>query len=180
MNLQAGTFEQLSNNIISNKRKVIIFGAGVIGCVTVPEIFREYDVEQYIDAYVDNDQRKWNTSVKLNCKSVNIYAPYNFKDIVSCDTILLMTVSRYAEALEQLGQIECLKHIDCYMVPIMCIDSFKHRENTGFLYNKREKIQIPKVIHYMWLGGKPLPDKLKRCLESWKKLLSRLCYKAMG
>lgn len=168
MKLRAGTFKQLINNIISNKRKVIIFGAGVIGCVTVPEIFREYDAEQCIDAYVDNDQRKWNTFVKLNCKSVNIYSPYDFKNIVSSDTILLMTVSRYSETLEQLGKIECLKHIECYMVPIMCIDNFKKRENTGFPC-KKEKVQIPKVIHYMWLGGNPMPDNLKRCLESWER-----------
>jgi len=168
MNLRAGTFKQLISNIVNNKRKVIIFGAGVIGYVTVPEIFREYNVEQYIEAYVDNDARKWNTYVKLKCKSVCIYPPNNFSNIVDSNTILLMTVSRYSETLEQLEQIECLNHVDCYMIPIMCIDSFKKRENTKLLY-KREKVQIPKVIHYMWLGGKPLPDNLKRCLESWER-----------
>lgn len=29
---------------------------------------------------------------------------------------------------------------------------------------------IPKVIHYIWLGGKPLPETAKKCIESWKKL----------
>lgn len=28
---------------------------------------------------------------------------------------------------------------------------------------------IPKVIHYCWFGGNPLPDDAKKCLESWKK-----------
>lgn len=28
---------------------------------------------------------------------------------------------------------------------------------------------IPKVIHYIWLGGKPLPKFIKRCIKSWKK-----------
>ncbi|KTE93875.1 glycosyl transferase [Desulfitobacterium hafniense] len=28
---------------------------------------------------------------------------------------------------------------------------------------------IPKVIHYCWFGGKPLPDLAKRCIASWKK-----------
>lgn len=28
---------------------------------------------------------------------------------------------------------------------------------------------IPKVIHYCWFGGNPLPDDAKRCIESWKK-----------
>ena len=28
---------------------------------------------------------------------------------------------------------------------------------------------IPKKIHYCWLGGNPLPESAKRCIQSWKK-----------
>jgi mannosyltransferase OCH1-like enzyme len=28
---------------------------------------------------------------------------------------------------------------------------------------------IPKVIHYCWFGGKPLPSKAKKCIASWKQ-----------
>ena len=28
---------------------------------------------------------------------------------------------------------------------------------------------IPKKIHYCWFGGNPLPEKDKKCIESWKK-----------
>ncbi len=28
---------------------------------------------------------------------------------------------------------------------------------------------IPKVIHYCWLGGNPLPKSAVKCIESWKK-----------
>ena len=28
---------------------------------------------------------------------------------------------------------------------------------------------IPKIIHYCWLGGNPLPESAKKCIESWKK-----------
>lgn len=28
---------------------------------------------------------------------------------------------------------------------------------------------IPKKIHYCWFGGKPLPNDVKKCIESWKK-----------
>lgn len=28
---------------------------------------------------------------------------------------------------------------------------------------------IPKVIHYCWFGGAPLPEKVVKCIESWKK-----------
>ena len=28
---------------------------------------------------------------------------------------------------------------------------------------------IPKIIHYIWLGGKPLPKIAEKCIASWKK-----------
>ena len=28
---------------------------------------------------------------------------------------------------------------------------------------------IPKIIHYIWLGGKPLPKIAEKCIESWKR-----------
>ena len=28
---------------------------------------------------------------------------------------------------------------------------------------------IPKIIHYCWFGRAPLPDKAKKCIESWRK-----------
>ena len=32
---------------------------------------------------------------------------------------------------------------------------------------------IPKIIHYCWFGGKPLPDEVKKYMETWKKYCSR-------
>ena len=30
---------------------------------------------------------------------------------------------------------------------------------------------IPKIIHYCWFGGKPLPKSAKKCIASWRKFL---------
>lgn len=30
-------------------------------------------------------------------------------------------------------------------------------------------MEIPKIIHYCWFGGNPLPDLAIKCIESWKK-----------
>ena len=30
---------------------------------------------------------------------------------------------------------------------------------------------IPKVIHYCWFGGKPLPEDAKRCIASWQRYM---------
>lgn len=30
---------------------------------------------------------------------------------------------------------------------------------------------IPKIIHYCWFGGKPEPEHVRKCIDSWKKYL---------
>lgn len=30
---------------------------------------------------------------------------------------------------------------------------------------------IPKIIHYCWLSGEEYPDKIRRCMDSWKQIL---------
>lgn len=30
---------------------------------------------------------------------------------------------------------------------------------------------IPKLIHYCWFGGKPIPEEYQRYIETWKKYL---------
>lgn len=36
---------------------------------------------------------------------------------------------------------------------------------------KNPDVFIPKVIHYVWVGGNPEPDSVIACKESWKKFL---------
>ena len=28
---------------------------------------------------------------------------------------------------------------------------------------------IPKIIHYVWLGNDPLPEEMRKCMESWHR-----------
>ena len=30
---------------------------------------------------------------------------------------------------------------------------------------------IPKIIHYIWFGGKPYSEKIQHCIDSWEKIL---------
>lgn len=30
---------------------------------------------------------------------------------------------------------------------------------------------IPKIIHYIWFGGNPIPELLEKCINSWKKIM---------
>ncbi|PFJ08224.1 glycosyl transferase [Bacillus cereus] len=36
----------------------------------------------------------------------------------------------------------------------------------------RDMESIPRIVHYCWFGGKEKPDIVKRCIDSWNKILS--------
>lgn len=37
--------------------------------------------------------------------------------------------------------------------------------------SESQKVKIPKLIHYIWLGNAPLPPLAELCIQSWKKYL---------
>lgn len=41
-------------------------------------------------------------------------------------------------------------------------------EYLNYIKNNRVK-KIPKIIHYCWFGGKPLPREIKKYIKSWRK-----------
>ena len=36
-------------------------------------------------------------------------------------------------------------------------------------FDLSDNSKIPKIIHYCWFGGKPLPELAKKCIASWRK-----------
>ena len=38
--------------------------------------------------------------------------------------------------------------------------------------NQNDSLIIPKIIHYCWFGGNPLPELAQKCIKSWEKYCS--------
>ena len=168
MVLRCCKFETLANQIKERNNRLILFGVGAIGVVVVPQLLTQLDLFQYVDCYVDNDRSKWDTTIEVCGKRVNIYSPKYMEQCSATNTLILVNISRYSEVIEQLERMECTRDMLCYIMPMMLIHNFCLKKSEGIIIKARESL-IPKKLHYMWLGGNPLPYKLKKCLESWKK-----------
>lgn len=60
------------------------------------------------------------------------------------------------------------------IITLLKIKQFKEIEgdNSNREKNGRRKgYMIPKIIHYVWLSGDPFPEKIQKCIDSWKKYL---------
>lgn len=167
MYLYGGTFEEMAAYIKIHGSKIVMFGAGVIGTSTTPTILENFGLEDLVVCYIDNDKTKWGKDIKVGQRKIRICAP----DILLTlgeNVAVLINISRYADAFEQLEQMECTKMMTCYIIPMMCIINFHNNGGKGTIQTSNSPI-IPKKIHYMWLGGKNIPPGLQNCINSWHK-----------
>ena len=167
MNLRCCSFSEFAMSIRSSQNRIVIFGAGVIGQVTTPEIMRIYGLLPFIECYIDNDEEKWETIISICEKRLSIHSPEYLK---ACkrSTVLLLNVSRFSDVLNQLEGMECTTEMDCYIMPMMCIHNFCYQKSGGKAIMSGSPL-IPKKIHYMWLGKQKIPHKLQKCIDSWKR-----------
>ena len=167
LKLKTGTFAGMAKDIKSRNSGIVIFGTGVIGSTVTPEILKSQGLIDRIAFCIDNDKTRWNTTINMCGKQVAIHNP----EILTThpdDLTVLIAISRYQSALEQLQRLTIAKDFSCYIIPAMCIDNF-HNDGGKGVIKTSDKPLIPKKIHYMWLGGNPLPDKLQKCIDTWEK-----------
>lgn len=167
MILKCTSFEEMDSEITEQNQSIIIFGAGVIGTVTVPEILRQYNLLHRVLFYADNNCRQKEVKNTIWDWSAEIKPVEELKN-VNKNTVVIMAISRYVEVLKQLEQMESTENMTCYLMPMMCIHNFCN-ETSGGTPILEDKFLIPKKIHYMWLGRKQIPANLQKCIDSWKK-----------
>ena len=167
MILKCTSFEGMQREIVGRDMSIVVFGAGVIGTVTVPEILRRYDLLGRVAFYVDNGPNIQGRRITLQDRSVDV-KPAKALNGAKDNTVLIIAVSRYAEIVSQLERMPRMRDMSCYLMPMMCIHNFCS-DISGGEPILSDKPLIPKKIHYMWLGKKQIPPSLQRCIDSWKK-----------
>lgn len=147
-------------------KTVYLFGAGIAmeGCLSV------YFENKDIAAVVDNSEKLWGKEIIHRGNSISIISRPQLADELSRNgidnTILLISSPDYAyDILEGLDQVPELDGLECYANVL--IRNTKE-EIPPYEFTNGEPI-IPKKIHYIWVGGKELPDKYKANIETWHK-----------
>ena len=65
----------------------------------------------------------------------------------------------------ELDQIEELNQLNTYTYSLIV----NKKKPDEFSLRNTDKPLIPKKIHYIWIGGNPMPEEDKRNIESWRK-----------
>ncbi len=145
---------------------MIIYGAGAIGRLVAPYLLCENGLGHYIVSYVDNDIRKQGTYVDFMGKKVPIISVEDSLKYYDC--LWVITNSNCDAVLRSLEQLDCLKDTEYIILPKIQSLLTDTKTETPII-KQSETPLIPKVIHYIWLGGCEIPDRLQKCMDSWKK-----------
>ena len=168
MEIRCCSFQNMAADIKSRNQRILLFGAGVIGTVTTPEILAEYHLLSYVECYIDNDEKKCGSLIKTGEKSVPVSSMRYIKNLTENNKVILLNIIRYAEVLARLEAMRQTEHMICYIMPVMCIYNFYNRRPYGVFHDSATPL-IPRTIHYFWLGGKEIPNNLQKCIDSWKR-----------
>ena len=155
-------------------RTLVCFGAGSLLSEFCQE-FCDFLFENKIAYIVDNNPSLWGTKKCLNDTEIDIKQPDVLYRNVTKDTIILITCGGISalQVFESLNMNPELADTECYYLSFIrtCQYDFvaydAAKEPEGFRMNINPV--IPKKIHYCWVGGNPIPERNRKCIESWKR-----------
>lgn len=168
MILNNSSFEELRKVVIKENKRIILFGAGVIGRTTLMYKLDELNLVDRVSYYVDNDPKKWGHIYEFNTHKFEVRSSQCLKEVCGEQFIIIITMSQYYSVVKQLDKMNNLNNVICYIAPIMFINQYKNEDVVELLRESKTPL-IPKKLHYMWFGGKQLPEGLQKCVDSWKK-----------
>lgn len=167
MILKNSRYLDFAERIKKEQKKIIIYGAGMIGQVVVPSILQQYGLENTVLCYVDRDKSKIGQSIEVGNIDYEIKPPeilYGVKD----DIIILVTNSNYYPIIQFLDSIEFLNDVVTFILPIMQLLELQYADEPN-IEKRSKELLIPKKIHYCWFSENPIQDSLQKCIDSWKE-----------
>lgn len=147
-------------------KKVIVFGAGraLESCIDL------YFDNKEIEIIVDNNSKIWGSHIEHCGRMVQIVGVHDLVKILvgkSLDDYVMMITSPFyaAEIVHQLDKYAEFDGLCCFLQVVVR----NTRENIWPYSFTKGQEQIPRKIHYFWIGGKPLPEEFEANIDTWKK-----------
>lgn len=160
--------------IIEKSRKqsqIVAFGAGKM-LKTLGEYFSDTEAWKKINYIIDNDEKKQNTEIIIGGKALKIISLNDLKKKGFHNFSIIITCVQFMSIVEQLCSDCALRNVDIYFLALIVGEEQDERalqKEIPIDIRLSRTPLIPKVIHYCWFGGNPIPDQYKVWMESWHR-----------
>ena len=142
----------------------------MIGQMVVPDFLIRNNIDDRVICYIDIDKRKSRDIIKVGERKIAICSLEDIKEWNE-KIFLIITNSNYSEITSIFDTLEYMNGIDAVIYPVIKTIEVENKikTDTDILVDYCSD-KIPKVIHYCWFSGNPIPDYLKKCMESWSEI----------
>ena len=161
------TIEQFAKEVKKANKRIVVYGVGVIGKITVPQLLSDLELIDQVLLFVDADGKKQGKIICVGDYQIEIYSP-NLLDEIKEEFVILITGSRYEGICSFLNRKKSLDYICSYILPEMLVKAARSFPKYKIKKQSAEPL-IPKKIHYCWFGGNAIPEGMQYCINTWKK-----------
>lgn len=168
MIIRNSSYDSFAKMISKTSKKIIVYGAGMIGQIVIPYIIREYNLYEQLDCFIDMDKRKKGQVIVIADNRYEINTP-DYLEKIDDNYIIMITNSKFFPVIKYLDGISNLNHVEGYIVPIMQISELENATPIELSIENGRQL-IPRTIHYCWFGKKEMPDFLRKCIASWEEM----------
>lgn len=151
-------------DVFAQNSRVVLFGAGSLTSAMF-EAYKDLAFEARVDYIIDNDRNKDGKTMPVNGKEIRLVSTESFARLDYKEYVLLIMPVFFLDIVKQVDRLEIFDKVPAYIYAfLMNMD-----EGEAFQIRHTEEMRIPKLIHYCWFGGSPIPDSYQKNIESWKK-----------
>lgn len=161
------TKESFAEYLKSTNCKIVLFGAGAVCRTFVSALLADLGLSDRVVCVIDNNPAKQGESIAFKGNLVDIVSA-DILFSLSVDYCVLITNGDFYTVINQLDRLEECRDKCCFIAAYMQLENPCDRSGNSVYKDFGEPV-IPKIIHYCWFSGNPVPPKLQRCLDTWKE-----------
>lgn len=150
--------------IFQRRQRIVLFGAGSL-TMAMFEAYKDCAFEEKVDYIIDNDKAKDGKTMMVNGKRIKLVSVESFSRLGYQDYILLIMPVFFLDIVNQIKDLPVFSKVPTYIYAFLMSRNINAKLS---LRCKKEKV-IPKTIHYCWFGDKPIPDKYRDNMDTWRK-----------
>lgn len=154
--------------LFEKKQRVVLYGAGAAARLLLQsyyELFPPESVEFLIDGNpgLDGTDCVVNEHIRIKVISLKHFCEQWGEKARQFTFLLTPYYSLFF--IRQLDQVKELDQAEAYVYPFIA----EKLPPGKFRLRETDRPRIPRVIHYIWIGGTELPEEYKRNIESWRR-----------
>jgi len=157
---------------VAKLRPIVCFGASYL-ISQMCSLYHQHKLWKNIIAVADNDVSKHGKDFYYLWKIVPIISVDELVAMYEKDNnialIIMLSHINCLDVIKQLNSISEFQNMECYIYSMFPFCETFPQIPKKMLQLKKDNQQIPKTIHYIWLGEKQIPEQHLKWIESWKK-----------